>query len=67
MSGTNDEYGDKEATKRMEDALRRALNTPHKPNQAFVGKKANPESGESQKGKRAKAAAPGRAKKKATK
>lgn len=67
MSGTNDEYGDKEATKRMEDALRRALNTPHKPNQAFVGKKANPESGESQKGKRAKATTRGRVKKRSVK
>jgi hypothetical protein len=38
MSNTKDEYTDKEATKRMEDALRRALTTPHKPNQAFVGK-----------------------------
>ncbi len=28
----------------MEDAIRRALSTPHKPNQAFVGKKAKPDS-----------------------
>lgn len=36
----SDEYSDKEATKRMADAVRRALNTPHKPNEAFVAKKA---------------------------
>jgi hypothetical protein len=46
MSTTSreDQLSDKEATKRMEDAIRRALSTPHKPNQAFVGKKAKPDS-----------------------
>jgi hypothetical protein len=34
----SDQYSDKEATRRMEDALRRALSTPHKPNKDFVGK-----------------------------
>jgi hypothetical protein len=37
-----EEYSDSEATKRMEDALRRALNTPHKPNEKFVGKTLKP-------------------------
>jgi hypothetical protein len=36
------EYTPAETDQRMEDALRRALNTPHKPNQAFVGTKAKP-------------------------
>jgi hypothetical protein len=46
-----DEYSDKETKQRMDDGLRRALSTPHKPNQAFVGKKAKPDSA---KGKKAK-------------
>jgi hypothetical protein len=33
-----DQYSDEEATRRMEDALRRALNMPHKTNKDFVGK-----------------------------
>jgi hypothetical protein len=34
-----DQFSDKETKRRMDDALRRALSTPHKPNAAFVGKK----------------------------
>jgi hypothetical protein len=30
-------YNDHEATKRMEDGLRRALSTPHKPNADYIG------------------------------
>ncbi|GEM_PF-5293398 len=30
----NDEYSAKETTKRMEDAIRRAMNSPHKPHAA---------------------------------
>jgi hypothetical protein len=33
----SDEYNDAETKQRMDDALRRALTGPHKPNQAFVG------------------------------
>jgi hypothetical protein len=35
---SDDQYSDKEATQRMEDALRRALNTPPKPHSELVGK-----------------------------
>jgi len=33
-----DTYSDSEIEKRMEDGLRRALTTPHKPNASLVGK-----------------------------
>ena len=33
-----DQYSDKEATRRMDDAVRRALNTPPKPHKELVGK-----------------------------
>jgi hypothetical protein len=62
-ANSNDEYNASETKRRMDDALRRALTTPHKPNQAFVGKKAKPESGESP--KKAKRISRGRAKPKA--
>jgi hypothetical protein len=44
MSDANDQYGEQETRKRMEDALRRALTTPHKLNQAFVDKRAKRDS-----------------------
>jgi hypothetical protein len=46
MSAKNadDQFSDRETKRRMNDALRRALSTPHKPNQAFVGRKAKPDS-----------------------
>ena len=53
MSADRDQYGDKETTKRMNDALRRALTTPHKPNQAFVGKKAKPKPAKRRKARKA--------------
>jgi len=34
-----DQYSDKEATQRMDDALRRALNTPRKTHKDIIGKK----------------------------
>jgi hypothetical protein len=33
----SDQYGEKETQRRMEDALRRALNTPPKPHSEIVG------------------------------
>jgi hypothetical protein len=56
MPKQQDQYSDKEATKRMEDALRRALNTPHKPNKDFVGAKPKPPAKKSARSIRAKAA-----------
>lgn len=35
---SSDEYGDEEATRRMNEALRRALTTPPKPQKEMVGK-----------------------------
>lgn len=35
-----DQYSEKETEKRMNDALRRALNTPHKPHTDVKAKKA---------------------------
>lgn len=35
----NDEYSDQEATQRMRDAVRRALNTPHKPHSESLSKR----------------------------
>jgi hypothetical protein len=52
-----DNYSEAEADRRMNETLRRALTSPHKPNQAFVGKKAKPDSA-----KRGKAKSRGRAK-----
>jgi hypothetical protein len=37
MSGKLDEYTPAETKRRMEDALRRALNTPPKPHREMVG------------------------------
>jgi hypothetical protein len=34
-----DQYSEKETAKRMENALRHALTTPHKSNKDFIGKK----------------------------
>jgi hypothetical protein len=34
---TDDQYGEKETQRRMEDALHRALNTPPKPHSEMVG------------------------------
>ena len=34
----SDQYGDEEATRRMNEALRRALTTPPKPQKEIVGK-----------------------------
>lgn len=36
----SDQYSEAETKRRMEDALRRALTTPHKPNDKFKGKSA---------------------------
>ena len=49
---TDDQYSDKEATKRMENAIRRALSTPPKPHSEVTAK-----------GKRAKARSKSRVKK----
>ena len=35
---SDDQYSPEETQRRMENAIRRALNTPHKPNKDFVGK-----------------------------
>ena len=36
----DDQYSEKDTAKRMDDALRRALNTPHKPHKDDIGKSA---------------------------
>jgi hypothetical protein len=36
--GEKDQYSDEEIARRRDDAIRRALNTPHKPLKEFVGK-----------------------------
>lgn len=36
----NKQFSERETQKRMEDAIRRALNTPHRPNKVIAGKKA---------------------------
>lgn len=39
MTKDYDRNADADIVRRMEGGLRRALNTPHKPNKDFVGKK----------------------------
>jgi hypothetical protein len=46
--GKDDQYSDSAVTKRMEDALRRALNTPPKPHKELVGKRAKPKAKKTQ-------------------
>ena len=38
MSKNDEQYGGKETKQRMDDALRRALNTPPKPHKDIAGK-----------------------------
>ena len=38
MAKESDSFSERETVKRMDDALRRALNTPHKPNKDIAGK-----------------------------
>jgi hypothetical protein len=38
------QYPEAETERRMENAWRRALTTPYKPNQAFIGKNTKPDS-----------------------
>jgi hypothetical protein len=39
MTKPGEEYSDEEATRRMNEALRRALNTPPKPQKEMVGER----------------------------
>jgi hypothetical protein len=38
MTMSDDQYSDEETAKRRDEAIRRALNTPPKPNKEYVGK-----------------------------
>lgn len=38
MPESDERYSESETKRRMEQGLRRALTTPHKPNEKFVGK-----------------------------
>lgn len=46
---TDDDYTAIETKRRMEEGLRRALSTPHKPNAKFVGTSVKGDSDESRK------------------
>jgi hypothetical protein len=54
MSDQSDQYGAAETKRRMEEGLRRALTSPHKPNSKLVGKSVKADSSKAEKPKKAK-------------